>query len=73
MINPNNNGNAVSEIIQNNPDDVSTWSFAPQTDWSEMGKSEHFVQFYEADGFLLNSLSGFIGTAIDSGDGALVH
>jgi hypothetical protein len=30
------------------------------------------VQFYEADGFLLNSLSGFIGTAINSGDAALV-
>ena len=30
-----------------------------------MGDTEHFVQFYEADGFLLNSLSGFIGGAIN--------
>ena len=37
-----------------------------------MGPTDHFVQFYEADGFLLNSLSGFIGKAIKSGDGALV-
>jgi signal transduction histidine kinase/ActR/RegA family two-component response regulator len=37
-----------------------------------MGDSDHFVQFYEADGFLLNSLSGFIGTALIAGDGALV-
>jgi signal transduction histidine kinase/ActR/RegA family two-component response regulator len=37
-----------------------------------MGDQEHFVQFYEADGFLMNSLSGFIGNAISAGDGAIV-
>jgi signal transduction histidine kinase/CheY-like chemotaxis protein len=37
-----------------------------------MGDHEHFVQFYEADGFLLNSLGGFIGNAITSGDAAIV-
>ena len=37
-----------------------------------MSDSDHFVQFYEADSFLLNSLSGFIGRAISSGDAALV-
>ena len=37
-----------------------------------MGDSEHFVQFYEADNFLLSSLSGFIGRAITSGEGAIV-
>ena len=72
MINPNHDGNCVSETIQRNPDDVSPWNLAPQMDWRGMSSSEHFVQFYEADGFLLNSLSGFIGTAINSGDGALV-
>lgn len=53
-------------------DDVAKWNFAPRTDWAAMNDSEHFVQFYEADGFLLNSLGGFIGTAINSGDAALV-
>jgi signal transduction histidine kinase/CheY-like chemotaxis protein len=46
--------------------------FAPRTDWTEMSDSEHFVQFYEADAFLLNSLSGYISTALHAGDGALV-
>jgi len=72
LINPNHDGNCVSEIIQGKHDEVSLWNFAPQVDWRGMSGSEHFVQFYEADGFLLNSLSGFIGTAINSGDGALV-
>lgn len=72
MINLNYDGNSVPEIIQANPDDARSWSLAPLTDWRWMSPSEHFVQFYEADGFLLNSLSGFIGTAINAGDGALV-
>src|SRR6185503_8126885 len=48
------------------------WSYGPRADWSQMHDTDHFVQFYEADGFLLNSLSGFIGSAISSGDGAIV-
>lgn len=71
MINPNNNAASLSELIRDNPEEF-TWNFAPCTDWSEMGETEHFVQFYEADGFLLNSLSGFIGTALKAGEGAIV-
>jgi signal transduction histidine kinase/ActR/RegA family two-component response regulator len=52
--------------------DVAKWNYAPCTNWAEMGDTEHFVQFYEADGFLLNSLSGFIGRAIHADDGAVV-
>ena len=58
--------------MNDNPDNISVWNFAPQTDWRVMSDSDHFVQFYEADSFLLNSLSGFIGKAITSGDAALV-
>jgi signal transduction histidine kinase/ActR/RegA family two-component response regulator len=47
-------------------------SYAPAANWSHMSDTDHFVQFYEADVFLLNSLSGFIGNAITSGDGAIV-
>lgn len=65
MINPSNNGSSLSEVIANE-------NSAPRTDWTEMSDSEHFVQFYEADGFLLNSLSGFIGTALKAGEGAIV-
>lgn len=51
---------------------MTDWNHAPRTDWAEMGATDHFVQFYEADGFLLNSLSGYIGKAIKSGAGAIV-
>jgi len=47
-------------------------SFAPQVDWSHMGESEHFVQFYENDDFLIDSVSGFAGSALTKGEGSIV-
>ena len=72
MIKPNSHNNPAEEAVPPNPMDVAKWNYAPCTNWAEMGDTEHFVQFYEADGFLLNSLSGFIGRAIHADDGALV-
>jgi signal transduction histidine kinase/ActR/RegA family two-component response regulator len=34
--------------------------------------TEHFVQFYETDTFLIDSLSSFISTGLTAGDGAVV-
>ncbi len=45
---------------------------APCADWSGVGGHDHFVQFYEADVFLLNSLSGFIGAGLGAGEGCVV-
>jgi signal transduction histidine kinase/ActR/RegA family two-component response regulator len=66
------NGNLVDNVVELNSDDMAKWNFAPRSDWTEMSDHEHFVQFYEADGFLLNSLSGFIGSAIQSGNAGIV-
>lgn len=52
--------------------DIPIVNFAPRTDWSEMRDTEHFVQFYDTDAFLLNSLGGYIGTALKAGEGAIV-
>jgi signal transduction histidine kinase/ActR/RegA family two-component response regulator len=51
---------------------TAKFNHAPSTNWAEMCDTEHFVQFYEADGSLLNSISGFIGNAISAGEGAVV-
>jgi len=66
------NINPAQELVSLNMADVAKSNQAPRADWTEMCDTDHFVQFYEADGFLLNSLSGFIGKAIKSGDGAIV-
>lgn len=72
MIKANNNSTSHGSSNQLSSDDAAKWNVAPRTDWTAMNDTEHFVQFYEADGFLLNSLGGFIGSAINSGDAALV-
>lgn len=67
-----NSISSVDNLVKLDLAEVATWNYAPRSAWDEMGDVEHFVQFYEADGFLLNSLSGFIGKAITSGDAAIV-
>lgn len=41
-------------------------------DWRAIGASDHLVQFYEADAFLLDAVGRFIGPALSSGDAAIV-
>ncbi|HVQ37378.1 MAG TPA: ATP-binding protein, partial [Pyrinomonadaceae bacterium] len=66
------NNTSPVELIQLDSAEITKWSFAPQSDWTVMNDTDHFVQFYETDGFLLNSLSGFIGTGINAGHSVVV-
>lgn len=61
--------NASSNPIHAKPAAISN---APRDDWRDMAKSEHFVQFYEDDNFLVESVAQFIGAALGSGGGAVV-
>ena len=45
---------------------------APTPEWTEIGASEHFVQFYESDSFLIDSVAKFIGSGLGSGEAGLV-
>ncbi len=45
---------------------------APRAVWSDMQDSEHFVQFYENDSFLVESVAGFIGSGMREGYSAVV-
>jgi hypothetical protein len=45
---------------------------APRLRWSDMGEHDHFVQFYESDDYLLQGVSGFIGSALVRGDAAVI-
>jgi len=45
---------------------------APVSAWSGTCAPEHFVQFYEADAFLISSLGGFIGAGLGAGDACIV-
>ena len=40
--------------------------------WRTMANDDHFVQFYETDLFLVNSVSDYIRTGLSAGDGCIV-
>src|ERR1700689_1297626 len=40
--------------------------------WGEIAPCEHIAQFYEHDGVLLDTLAGFVGGGLKSGEGAIV-
>jgi signal transduction histidine kinase/ActR/RegA family two-component response regulator len=66
------NDKFVGELDNRNTGHLSVAKQAPRSDWSEMGEADHFVQFYETDLFLMNSLGGFISTGLHAGDGCMV-
>jgi len=55
MFQARKNDESARDLSNLNNGRISVWNHAPRTDWSEMCESEHFVQFYETDLFLLNS------------------
>jgi signal transduction histidine kinase/ActR/RegA family two-component response regulator len=65
-------GMSVREVISRAVGDLTVRELAPRSDWSEMRESEHFAQFYETDGCLLDSLSGYIGAGLSAGEAAIV-
>jgi signal transduction histidine kinase len=67
LVRRKNHGRPVYEPVGGHAED-----FAPAACLGGAGGHEHFVQFYEADDFLLNSLSGFIGTGLGAGEGCVV-
>lgn len=72
MIKAIDDGGSVQEALQHGAGDIAVQDFAPRSQWSEMCDSDHFVQFYETDLFLLNSLSGYIGQGLEAGDACIV-
>ncbi|MDX6613269.1 MAG: hypothetical protein QOD75_2455, partial [Blastocatellia bacterium] len=68
----NNNGGPVPGSFQVDSNKRGHTPLAPTSDWSDMTATEHFVQFYEMDDFLLNSLSGFVGTGLSAGEAVIV-
>jgi signal transduction histidine kinase/CheY-like chemotaxis protein len=65
--------NISKSIDEPSHTDISTVpELAPHSDWRGLGEGEHFVQFYETDTFLLDSLSGFVGTGLGAGDACIV-
>src|SRR5215210_5780201 len=67
-----NNGVSPHEALPYTARDLAVQDFAPRSEWSEMCESDHFVQFYETDAFLINSVGGFVQAGLDNAEACLV-
>jgi signal transduction histidine kinase/CheY-like chemotaxis protein len=67
-----NNVNSTHELMQLKAGGISVQELPSLSDWSGMNEPEHFVQFYETDSFLLNSLSDFMSAGLRAGDACIV-
>lgn len=47
-------------------------TLTPAFDWNEIAENEHFVQFYETDAYLVESVSGFLARGLVAGEGVIV-
>jgi signal transduction histidine kinase len=71
MFNSSHTGEPVPWVTQ--PEGAAVMlNLASQTNGSVPEESEHFVQFYETNAFLLDSLRDFIGLGLVSGDACVV-
>jgi len=72
LITARSNSVSAREIMPAITGDRAQRESAPRMDWRPMRETEHVVQFYESDSFLLESLSDFIGTGLAAGDACVV-
>ena len=62
----------VQAAIQPGSSAQSGWVPTPRPELHVAGASDHFVQFYETDGFLFRLLGEFIGAGLRAGEAAIV-
>jgi PAS domain S-box-containing protein len=66
------NDTATREDLHPIAVDRTVSRLAQQTEWRPLHESEHVVQFYETDTFLLQALTNFMGSGLAAGDACIV-
>lgn len=72
MVQARHNGTFARDSSRPHTGELAHRGHAPHSDWRDMGDGEHFVQFYETDVFLLNTLAGFMSGGLEAGDACIV-
>jgi signal transduction histidine kinase/CheY-like chemotaxis protein len=67
-----NKSKSVNRLTQPKAINVATHTLASGSNVNNTDKSEHFVQFYETDAFLLNSLTDFVRAGLGAGNAVIV-
>jgi hypothetical protein len=63
---------STREIMPITSGDHAPREHALRMDWRRLHDTEHIVQFYETDSFLLQALSDFVVTGLAAGDACIV-
>jgi PAS domain S-box-containing protein len=66
------NNNSAFEFLHPAKDRLDSNDLAPFTDGGTIAEPQHFVQFYETDDFLLDSLSDYINAGLSAGEVCIV-
>src|SRR5215207_3098154 len=64
------NVKSVGDVVRGS--DVVAGALVPRASWSEMREDDHFVQFYDEEEFLTDSLSGFVEAGHEAGEACVV-
>lgn len=67
-----NNNNSVNRAVADNNGTANLSNQTSPIDWSKMNETDHFVQFYETDEFLISTLSDFIDDGLRLGETCIV-
>ena len=67
-----NNNNSVNQAVAEANGAANLPNHASLINWSKMNETEHFVQFYETDKFLMSTLCDFIDAGLESGETCIV-
>src|SRR3954451_8636011 len=62
----------LEAVLSSNDTSAPIGRPAGAMDWTAVAEQEHFVQFYEDDSFLEESVAGYIGTGLEAGHGGIV-
>ncbi len=72
MLENRNNGNSTPNLIATQLDELTVNTVAPNSNWSKMGPSDHFAQFYEGDTYLMHSLHEYAKAGLIGGEAVIV-
>ncbi|MFN2501359.1 MAG: MEDS domain-containing protein [Pyrinomonadaceae bacterium] len=72
MLGSNGGNQTTSVMVPTGSGELVSKRIAPTTDWTDMGSTEHFVQFYESDEFIVSSVAEYLIHGLKSGECCII-
>ena len=72
MVNSRQNFDLNGDIVTAGHTDMVNKRMTPNADWSNMTRTDHFVQFYEKEDHIINSVAEYVSHGIKVGETCIV-